>query len=77
MKAKQKLNNFKLKLIRILTNLLNKVTINSEGSDEGCKYQHRDVGVFAHSLGDWGSILGQVTPKTQKVVLDATLLNIL
>ena len=31
--------------------------------------------VFANGLGDWGSILGQVIPKTQKMVLDATLLN--
>ena len=31
--------------------------------------------VFANSTGDWGSILGQVIPKTQKMLLDATLLN--
>ena len=31
--------------------------------------------VFADSLGDWGSIPGQVIPKTQKMVLDAALLN--
>ena len=31
--------------------------------------------VFANGLGDWGSIPGQVIPKTQKMVLDATLLN--
>ena len=31
--------------------------------------------VFAFGLGDQGSILGQVIPKTQKMVLDATLLN--
>ena len=31
--------------------------------------------VFAKSPGDWGSILGQVIPKTQKMVLDATLLS--
>ena len=28
---------------------------------------------FANGQGDWGSILGQVIPKTQKMVLDATL----
>ena len=33
------------------------------------------VRVFANSLGDLGSILGQVIPKTQKMVLDASLLN--
>ena len=33
------------------------------------------VRVFANSLGDLGSIPGQVIPKTQKMVLDATLLN--
>ena len=33
------------------------------------------VRVFAYSLGDWGSIPGQVIPKTQKMVLDASLLN--
>ena len=33
------------------------------------------VRVFANSLGDLGSIPGQVIPKTQKMVLDAALLN--
>ena len=31
--------------------------------------------VFANGLGDWGSIPGRVIPKTQKMVLDAALLN--
>ena len=31
--------------------------------------------VFANGSGDRGSIPGRVTPKTQKMVLDATLLN--
>ena len=31
--------------------------------------------VFANGPGDLGSILGRVIPKTQKMVLDATLLN--
>ena len=31
--------------------------------------------VFANSLGDWDSSPGRVTPKTQKMVLDAALLN--
>ena len=31
--------------------------------------------VFANSLGDRGSIPGQVIPKTQKMELDAVLLN--
>ena len=31
--------------------------------------------VFANGLGDWGSIPGRVIPKTQKMVLAATLLN--
>ena len=31
--------------------------------------------VFANGPGDWGSIPGWVIPKTQKVVLDAALLN--
>ena len=33
------------------------------------------VGVFANGPGDLGSIPGQVIPKTQKMVLDAILLN--
>ena len=33
------------------------------------------VRVFANSLGDRGSIPSQVIPKTQKLVLDVTLLN--
>ena len=32
--------------------------------------------VFADSSGDQGSILGQVIPKTQHMVLDTSLLNI-
>ena len=35
------------------------------------------VRVFANSPGDLGSIPGRVIPKTQKMVLDATLLNTL
>ena len=31
--------------------------------------------VFANCLGDWSSILGQVIPKTQIIVLDTSLLN--
>ena len=31
--------------------------------------------VFANGPGDWGSIPGLVTPNTQKMVLDASLLN--
>ena len=31
--------------------------------------------MFASGLGDWGSILGRVIPKTQNMVLDASLLN--
>ena len=31
--------------------------------------------VFANGLGDWGSILGQVIPKTQKMALDPAFLN--
>ena len=31
--------------------------------------------VFANGLGDQGSILGWVIPKTQKMVFDAALLN--
>ena len=31
--------------------------------------------VFANGPGDWGSILGRVIPKTQKMVLDAALLS--
>ena len=31
--------------------------------------------VFTNGLGDQGSIPSQIIPKTQKIVLDATLLN--
>ena len=33
------------------------------------------IRVFANGQGDLGSIAGRVIPKTQKMVLDATLLN--
>ena len=37
---------------------------------------HRPSGrVFANRPGDWGSISGRVIPKTQKLVLDTSLLN--
>ena len=32
------------------------------------------VKVFATDSGEWGSITGRVIPKTQKIVLDASLL---
>ena len=42
-------------------------------------YKEPDIGlvvrVFANGLGDLGSIPGRVIPKTQKMVLDASLLN--
>ena len=31
--------------------------------------------VFANGPGDWGSIPGRVIPKTQKMILDAAMLN--
>ena len=31
--------------------------------------------VFANGPGDWGSILGRVIPKTEKMLLDTALLN--
>ena len=31
--------------------------------------------LFANGPGDWSSISGQVIPKTQKMVLDTSLLN--
>ena len=31
--------------------------------------------VFANGPGDWDSIPGRVIPKTQKMVLDASLIN--
>ena len=33
------------------------------------------IRMFANVLEDWGSIPGWVIPKTQKMVLNATLLN--
>ena len=33
------------------------------------------VRVFANGPGDLGSIIGRVIPKTQKMILDTTLLN--
>ena len=34
-----------------------------------------EVSVFGNDPGDWGSVPGEVIPKTQKMVLDAYLLN--
>ena len=33
------------------------------------------IKVFTNGPGDWGSIPGQVIPKTQKMVFDTTLFN--
>ena len=44
------------------------------GNEEVDNY-HTMVRVFANGPEDLGSILGRVIPKTQKMVLDATLLN--
>ena len=33
------------------------------------------IRVFANGPGDYGSIPGRVIPKTQKIVIDAALLN--
>ena len=45
----------------------------------GIRTMYRAIGimsrVFANGPGDWGSIPGQVIPKTQKMVLDAALLS--
>ena len=42
-------------------------------------YQHRSIGltvrVFTKGSRDWGSVPGQVKPKTQRMVLDVALLN--
>ena len=38
-------------------------------------WNHNIVRVFANGPGDLGSIPGRVIPKTQKMVLDASLLN--
>ena len=47
-----------------------------------CNYQPTDYWVcglmsrvFSNSQEDWGSIPGQVIPKTQRMVLDAALVN--
>ena len=31
--------------------------------------------MFVNGLGDWGSMPGQIIPKTQEMLLDASLLN--
>ena len=38
-------------------------------------YTHKNIRVFANGPGDSGSIPGRVIPKTQKMLLDAALLN--
>ena len=42
-------------------------------------YSNRPIGllgrVFTSGLRDWGSITGRVKPKTQKMVLNTSLLN--
>ena len=38
-------------------------------------YDFKRASVFANGPEDWGSIPGRVIPKTQRVVLDAALLN--
>ena len=61
---KQKLNNFSRKKKKYLSKRI---------------YSCPDIGlavrVFANGPGDLGSIPGRVVPQTQKMVLDAALLN--
>ena len=49
------------------------------GSKKPAYIEYRAIGlmsrIFANSPGDWVSIPGRVLPKTQKMVLDAALLN--
>ena len=44
-----------------------------------CIYMYTFIGImvlmFTNGPGDWGSILGQVIPKNQKMLLDSSLLN--
>ena len=59
---------------------LNKETkLNPKNIKYYISYSVPDIGlavrVFANGLGDLGSIPGRVKPKTQKMVLDASLLN--
>ena len=56
----------------IRMNILKKLLVNiyKKSPDIGLA-----VRVFANGLGDRGSIPGRVIPKTQKMVLDASLLN--
>ena len=59
---------------------LNTCTKNNNDKYSAERYwKHQLIGpvgrVFANGLGDWGSIPGRVIPKTQKIVLDASLLN--
>ena len=44
-------------------------------SAEKLELFYKDDRVFANVPGDWGSISGRVIPKTQKMVLDTSLLN--
>ena len=44
------------------------------GSSLSCHF-FLAVRVFASGPGDWGSIPGRVIPKTQKMVLDPSLIN--
>ena len=51
--------------------------VNYKGTFKICLFQYicQISIMFANSPGDWGSIQGRVIPKTQKMVLDAALLN--
>ena len=50
------------------------IRIQSFKTTYSAKLAHRPSGrVFTIGAGDWGSIPGQVIPKTQKIVLDTSL----
>ena len=53
--------------------LISELKIHLKGISEEVK--NRNMTVFANGPGDLGSVPGRVIPKTQKMVLDASLLN--
>ena len=72
------MKDFNLKVIFLMKELM-KELLNRSTSPMGMSSFTPEIGlavrVFANGPGDLGSIPGRVIPKTQKMVLDASLLN--
>ena len=74
-KKKKSFSKFSQELKKKMTTLNSGSCLENLNSAQNLFQYFLGAVVFTNGHGDLGSILGRVIPKTQKMVLDATLLN--